>query len=355
MTSASTRWLTADDMPRWDAFVERHPLGLIYHSSRWKDALERAFSHIEGHVLAACDSGGEITAGLPLYTVKSWLLGTRVVSIPFAALCDPLVSSAEQYTLMLPQVWDLHRRAAARAIELRAVRQPHLVARAGGTVSQHYKHHYLQLGPDPEALRPGFSKTAVRQMITKAERAGLRVERGTTDRDLQRFYDLYATTRRRLCLPPIPCEFFRALWNCLGTEQMLVLLAFQGEELLAGILVLKSQALASLEHTGESASARSSGASQLLYWKAIQEASRDGCRAFSFGRTAPTHQGLIEYKRRWGTIEEDLPVFALGQPASEQPSAREASSAYRLAKHIAGLAPMPLFQMMGRFCYSHWG
>src|SRR5580658_8386102 len=103
--TAIVDWLRPEEETQWDAFAAKHPLGLIYHRTPWKQVLEQAFPHIRGHFLVLRDnSTGEIQAGLPLYTLKSWLLGNRAVSVPFASFCDPLISSGEEFDQLLPMI-----------------------------------------------------------------------------------------------------------------------------------------------------------------------------------------------------------------------------------------------------------
>ena len=92
--------LSTTELPEWDAFVQRHPWGVIAHLSGWKRAVEQTFQHIRGEVVVVRE-GGRIVAGIPFYDVRSFLLGNRTVSVPFATLCDPLVSSPEQLETLI--------------------------------------------------------------------------------------------------------------------------------------------------------------------------------------------------------------------------------------------------------------
>jgi hypothetical protein len=49
----SAQWLSQEQEQEWEweAFVLRHPLGSIYHTSEWKKVIEQAFSHIRGRFL----------------------------------------------------------------------------------------------------------------------------------------------------------------------------------------------------------------------------------------------------------------------------------------------------------------
>src|SRR5262245_12400266 len=86
--------LPESDFAEWDEFVQHHEWGLVGHLSGWKRAIEETFAHIRGQVLVLRSSDtGAILAGIPVYEVESRFVGNRTVSIPFATLCDPLVSS----------------------------------------------------------------------------------------------------------------------------------------------------------------------------------------------------------------------------------------------------------------------
>ena len=57
------------------------------------------------------------------------------------------------------------------------------------------------------------------------------------------------------------------------------------------------------------------GGMQLLMWKAIQEAKRDGLQEFDMGRTEWDNEGLLRYKDRWGGTRSMLTSFR--HPATE--------------------------------------
>ncbi|MBW2150006.1 MAG: methicillin resistance protein, partial [Deltaproteobacteria bacterium] len=162
----SVGWLQPEDMPEWDAFVEGHPFGWISHLSLWKDVLERSFGHIKGHFLAVRDDKQEkIIAGIPIYTVKSWLTGNRLVSVPFLTHCEALISSPEDMEKLLPPILGLYADTRASYIKLNTWRSASLIQEQRLKNGQGYKHHYITLDSTPEDLRKKFHKTSVRQPI----------------------------------------------------------------------------------------------------------------------------------------------------------------------------------------------
>ena len=102
------------------------------------------------------------------------------------------------------------------------------------------------------------------------------------------------------------------------------------------------------------------GANQVLYWETIRRAHAAGADTFSFGRTSTANESLLNYKRRWATLEEDAADFKIplpgGKSLSRLPAAtRENGFAYRSLRHIVKYAPGFAAQLLGNFCYRHLG
>ncbi|HXG48500.1 MAG TPA: GNAT family N-acetyltransferase [Methylomirabilota bacterium] len=343
-------------MARWDDFVAAHHLGTVYHLSHWQAALRQSFRHMEPRVLALRKArGGAIVGGLPVCTVSSRILGRRLVSVPFATHCDPLVSGEGQLRELMAVLRAEVKQLAADYLELRHRRLPPFEAGGWVAAPRLYKHHELHLDCELAEIWPKLSRTAIRRMVGKAEKRGIQVRVGDSECDLRTFYDLFFASRRRLELPPIPYDFFRALWQCLPAKMRSVLVAYDGEEPVAAVLGLSFKRSFFLEYSGERPGGSPEGSNQLLYWEAIKHAHREGCRTFSFGRTAPSNAGLLAYKAHWGAVAEDLTVVAYSEQSRRQRPDTETSFAHKVVRLAAQTAPDPVYRWLGRFCYSHWG
>ena len=97
------------------------------------------------------------------------------------------------------------------------------------------------------------------------------------------------------------------------------------------------------------------GVNQLLYWDALVRARQAGFEVFSFGRTSAQNIPLRDFKRHWGTTEEDLPVLAVGKAAARRGSYRNRWLGNRVTRALIGHAPDALYRWLGDFCYRHWG
>ena len=319
--------------------------------------LESTFGHICGEFcVIEDDQTGEIMGGLPVYTVKSWLLGNRLVSVPFAALCDPLVSSTEDIACLLPHVVDLGNRTSARYIEIRTLKSTALVREPRLRASHSYIHHFVRLNRSRKEIRASFGRTSVRQMIAKAEKQGFELGEGNDLSDVVVFYRLLCQTRRRLSLPPIPYRFFRNLWDTLAPLGRVVLLMARHRGATAGaVMALKWKGTFALEYVGDDERYRKSGTIQFLYWEAMKRAIDEGYGVFSFGRTYRSNKGLVESKTHWGTTAEDLCTFFYPETTHKDAEDREASWQYKLIKRLSRTLPDPGLRLLGEFCYRHMG
>ena len=76
---------------RWDDLVARHPRASAFHERGWLEALSRTYGY-EPLVLTSAPAGEPLKDGLVLCRVYSWLTGARLVSLPFADHCEPLLN-----------------------------------------------------------------------------------------------------------------------------------------------------------------------------------------------------------------------------------------------------------------------
>lgn len=340
---------------RWDHFVLNHPFGWICHHSGWKEVLENSFAHMKGHYLAAVNENGEIKAGLPLFEVRSWLTGNRLVSIPFATLSDPLIDGNGDSHQLIEASIGLSRQVRIPRVELRSLYSQNLIDDCRFSKSCFFKHHYLELSMAPDELRNTFHYKAVRYEINRAQRSGLALKVASNEEDLQLFYALYAKTRGRLGLPPQPYRFFESIWNVFWPLGMVtLLLATHNDDLIAGQLYFKFRSRVSMEFEAWDRQRRSFAPNHFLIWEAIRLFHLEGFRTLDFGRTSVNNPSLMDFKRRWGTRVIDLPQFCYPVDVRSDGD-REDSTKYKFVRKLCQKSPTAALDLIGRFCYRHLG
>ncbi|MGI9239399.1 MAG: GNAT family N-acetyltransferase [Verrucomicrobiales bacterium] len=342
-------------LQEWDQLVADSPDGTIYHASGWRAALETAFPHIRGHFLAIADGAdGHLVAALPVYEVRSWILGNRLVGVPYANWCDPLVENQSQLALLLGEVHKLGEELGCERVELRCRRHDLEEFPSGWEPAGTWKHHFTDLSPDPEVLFSKLSRTAVRRYINRARSQGIEIETDRSREGLEDFHRRLAILRKRLGLPIIPYRFFQSLRDSLSEEEFFLCVARRDGQRLGAAIGLRSRDVYHLEFAAGGPTARGLGVMQLLYWEAMQQARSLGCKEFSFGRTSGDNTGLLAYKRHWNTTEEDL--SAISWAAGDRPGPGKLGS---LVKPIASWSlerlPGPVCKSLGSLIYRHWG
>jgi CelD/BcsL family acetyltransferase involved in cellulose biosynthesis len=156
----------------------------------------------------------------------------------------------------------------------------------------------------------------------------------------------------------MPFAFFQAMQRSLSPDRVGLYLAMHAGEPVGGCLLLKFKDLWIGEYSGIADNAIP-GTTQLLYWETIQRAKSSGAACYSFGRTSLDNEGLLDHKRRWGTVEEDLTDFISGQGSTsaqgdEFPKAG-GLRLYGAVRLLVRCAPAAVQKFVGDFCYRHLG
>jgi Acetyltransferase (GNAT) domain len=335
--------------PRWVEFGKRHPRFSIFHATGWLKALDRTYRY-EPIVFTTSPPGAGLENGIVFCRVSSWLTGRRLVSLPFADHCEPLIERPEEYE----EIFDaISRRICSeklKYVEIRP-RSAHLRLESGLQQSNQFCFHVLDLQPTLPDLFRGFQKDSTQRKIRRAEREGLQYEAGRSPTLLKAFYCLSLLTRRRHRLPPQPIEWFRNLIACLG-DRLRIHAAFKDGQAIASILTLRYARTLVYKYGCSDANFHKLGAMPFLFWKAIQEAKEQGLQEFDLGRTDSDNAGLIAFKGHLGATASSLTY--LRSPAPRRWSLTEGQG-MRIALRVIGHLPGGLLSTAGRLLYKHVG
>ncbi len=341
--------------PRWDAFVEKHPLGCIFHHSAWKQVLLKSFGHLQPFYCVAEDEQMTIRGAIPCVLVKSRMTGKRLVSLPFSLYCDPLIDTPETFVSLKDRLFCEYKANAASFWVLRVRVATGQVVSTPFQDFVGYKNHILSLEPDLNELMHRFDRKCVQSHIHKAERSEIEIREAEDEDDIRIFFGLHVKTRKKFGTPPQPFRFFKNMWDILMPKgMMMVLTAWYQNEPISSLLCLKYKAHVHAEYIGTNETFRELGPNILLFWTAIQKARNQAYRFFEFGSTSVHNEGLLQFKRRWGTVEEDIHHFFYPEVkgfSSNFSRGKEGSILSRCMKH----SPDWFFIQAGKLAYRHLG
>jgi len=164
----------------------------------------------------------------------------------------------------------------------------------------------LDIDQSEDQLLQAMRKTT-RHAIIKAERNGVEVSISTNPADIDRFWPLYKTTKSRHHFIPFPKSFIQSQLDEFGQANrfFIVIASHQGQDVAAAIFIHFGGTV--YYYHGASVKTPSSiPATQLLQWRAIQEAKRRGATKFNFWGISPANKpnhpfaGITTFKKGFG-------------------------------------------------------
>jgi hypothetical protein len=340
--------------PRWEAFVEMHPRGSVFHSHAWLDALRRTYGY-EPIAYTTTGPGALLRDGAVFCRVESRLTGRRLVSLPFSDHCDLLVNDLEDLQAFAQGLERELQRESWQYIEIRPLHSTEMVNGLGQS-SAIYSFHQLDLRPDLETLLSNCHRSSTQRKIQRAQREGLLYAEGSDESLLDDFYRLLVLTRQRHRLPPQPKSWYRNLIDCFGSN-LKIRLALKDGRPVAGMLTLRYKDALVYKNGGSDSRFHNLGAMHLLYWESIQDAKNLGLSTFDLGRTDAEQAGLIKFKSRWGATQSTVTYTRFGANGHSRHVFDQNGTGWkmRVLKQAFAITPRGLLPSLGSFLYKHAG
>ena len=333
---------------RWGEFLSRQNQATIFHSREWLRALQLTYGYAP--VVLTTSSPKECLSNAVVFCrVRSWLTGSRLVSLPFSDHCSPLVDSEEAFSSLFSALKEEYQQGKEEYIEIRDAAGHGMVAEAPGPAT--FCLHRLDLRPSIGGLFDALHESCIRRKILRAHREQICYEEGRSQELLQKFYRLIVLTRRRHRIPPPPLAWFHNLIACLGSRIKIRIASMQDCPV-AGILTLQYKDAMIYKYGCSDPTFHKFGPVQLLLWKAIQEAKESGLAEFDMGRTDWCDHGLLVFKDRWGASRSALTY--LRYPAITPRASRDTLT-MRVAKAIISQTPARALPAVGSLLYRHVG
>jgi hypothetical protein len=384
MSSASTPRAIEIDVhkdQRWLEFVSHHPGALIYHHPSWLAVLEREYDQ-KCLGLACEDERGRLRAILPLFYSKGLPLrigrrstSSRYSSSPRTPVTGPLAVDDESMTAILRQAIDLVRGKAGLQLEIKSYEDglselvPELTCVSWGSTYIEQLPAEIEssgwedfcenvrlpreCGPceDCKRLRFGNAKKQhrVNWAVNKAVKLGLRVREAESEVDVREWYRLYLDAMRHHSFPPRPERFFVDLWSTLHPQGQMKLLVAELVEsgrsrMVAGSIFLRFGQTVFYAFTGCAHRDFHLHPHDILQLESIRDSCKSGYRWYDFGE-ATNHQGLAQFKGKWGT--EARPLYHYYYPATDGGLKSKASPFVSLVRQSWRSLPLRLTEMLG--------
>ena len=334
------------EYPGWDALLETSDQTTFFQTAAWARGLSESYGYAP-HYFTVTD-GGRLSGLLAMMAIKSCLTGKRGVSLPFSDECNPVAKDQKTFELLLNESIAYGRRSGWKYIEIRGGTNflPNSVA-----VATHYV-HTLELGPDETGVSRRF-KSNIRRNIHKAEKEGVTVAIDRSRDAVAAFYKLHCGTRRHHSLPPQPWSFFEKIYeHIIAAGKGFVALAGYQNRWIAGAVYALYRDQAIYKYGASDRRSQHLRPNNLVMWEAIRWCCRHAVRSFSFGRTEPENEGLLQFKRGWGASEGTLAYYRYDlrgdRFVGDTTQSNKLNGLFRRM-------PLPLLRMAGNLLYRHMG
>ena len=335
---------------RWDELVSRHPNASSFHTRGWLQALQQTYGYKP--FVATLNSPGEtLSNGLLVCRIDSWLTGNRLVSLPFADHCEPLVSDAAEKAALLHGVVEESSKQHCKYVEFRPLHDA-AEMRDECQESESFYFHELDLRPPSEQLFKGLSKDSIQRKIKRADKEQLVYESGRSDELIDTFYNLLLITRRRHQLPPQPKEWFRNLAKYLG-ETIQVRVARKNGQAIASMITLRHGTNIIYKYGCSDGAFHQLGGMPFLFWKVIEEGKATNAECLDFGRSEIDNEGLVTFKDKFGTTKRTLTYFRFPKVARQAAHSSWGDSG--LARRMFSILPDGVLSAAGNLLYRHIG
>ncbi|MFN3200649.1 MAG: FemAB family XrtA/PEP-CTERM system-associated protein [Bradymonadia bacterium] len=326
------------DEAAWDAYVEAHPEGAVYHRVVFRRFMTEATGHRTLYLAAR--QGGQIVGVLPLVQLKSRIFGNYFVGIPYFNHCGALADSAEIRAALCDEAAVHAAAAGASHIELR-----HLGPAEGVSwpCKQSKVEMMMDLPESTEALWKGF-KAKLRSQIRKPKKLGLYTRVGGFEL-LDDFYTVFSRNMRDLGTPVYSKRFLGRFVQLMGDRARIIICYYSGTPVGCGMVVGHRDTL-EIPWASTVGDYNHLSPNMLLYWTTLKYAVEHGYRRFDFGRSTPD-EGTYKFKVQWGAKPVPLHWYYWLADGGELPELNPHNPKYALAIKAWQRLPVPLTRIIG--------
>ena len=282
------------DGASWNEFVDSQPDSQLGHRYEWRRVFEKAYG--KRCVYLAARRDGEWLGVLPLVHLKGPLASNRWISLPYLDHAGILARDAEAAGRLVQTAIDLAGKTGAEGIEVRRLSPEGIGSIERSTL-------LLELPESSEALWKSF-KPKVRNQVRKAEKHGLRTERGEP-RHWESFYGVFCKNMRDLGSPVHGRRFLSEVRDSFGERARLYVTLDERERVVGGAIALVSGSSVTVPWASSLREVFSWCPNHSLYWKILSESTDEGARCFDFGRSW-YRSGTYRFKTQWGAQPRPL-------------------------------------------------
>ncbi len=330
--------LTSSWYDRWNAFVDAHPQGRMYHRTEWKEITEEVFAK-KGLYRLVTD-GDEVLGILPLVRFHTFLTGKQLISLPYVNYGGPLWKDEQARTLILDEIENLRAKTASTAVEIRYDQAEAFPL----PVKTNKVTFWLDLPSDAEILWKGF-KAKLRSQIRRPMKEEMYARRGGLEL-LNDFYYVFCRNMRHLGTPVYGKALFRTILQRLPKQAFLIVVYSRERQPVAGAFLLGYKKTLEIPWASSLRQYNRFSPNMLLYWEVLKAAIEKGYTVFDFGR-GTKEGGTYRFKKQWGGREVQLYWYYALAPGAQPPAVNKENPKFQAAIKVWRRLPLWFTNLIG--------
>ena len=288
-----------------DAFIGSFPSATFFHTPPWLDALNASCPGFDAAWLTV-RAAGALAGIMPVARIRRGPF-SYLWALPFGTYGDPLARDEATRSALFERLFDMM--GSARCLEGGVVlfggEPPERIPRGAEILMEECRLVPLEHGF--EEVWKGWSSKR-RQLVRRAEEAGIVARLLNSEREVTRFHRIYAEESREWGgVHPYPERLFLELFRR-QAQGALFWGAFLDGELLGGHIDFYFGHMAQAWQAGMTKRAHEFETGAILLRSAIEEACRRGCRVFNLGSSGG-NRGILFFKESLGGCEYRYPVI----------------------------------------------
>lgn len=329
----------------WDQKLLKHPDYSFFHSAAWATVILESYGFTPCY-LGACDEH-HLLSLIPFMEVKSFLTGTRGVSLPFTDECQPLILNDAAGQHLFQKAVQYGQARHWRSLDCHGGRELF----GDAPPSLRFYTHLLDLDASEDQLHSRL-EASVRRAIRKARESGLQVNLHHSIEAMERFYRLYCLTRKKHGLPPQTFAFFDSIHrNVLAKDQGFIVEAVHAGQPIAANVYFTFGKKAIYKYGASDECWQHLRGSNLVMWEAIRWLNHHHFESIDFGRSSLTQEGLRRFKSGWGADEGIIEYFKYDMRRHVFLAERDKANGWH--NRVFRRLPVWLSRLIGLMLYRH--
>jgi GNAT acetyltransferase-like protein len=333
--------------PNWDELILTNNQSTFFHTAAWAKVLYESYNYKPLYFTLIEDS--KLSALVPIMEIKSYLIRSRGVSLPFSDQCSLIVKNTNAFDEIFKEIIKYGKKTNWRIIYLKGN-----VKFLEGTIFPFvtFLTHDLDLSKTEQEIFSTF-RDSTKRNIKKAVKNGVHVNIRNTLESVKEYYRLNCITRKSHGLPPQPYHFFEKIYeHIVSKKKGFVTLAIHQNRVISGAVFFHFGRQAIFKYGASNRNYLNLRPNNLVMWEAIKWHCRNGFKTFDFGRTEPENKGLLQFKRGWG-VKEDILNYYKYDLLKDCFVSKKAGlkTSYGFFK----IMPEPILRLIGNILYRHVG